>query len=334
MVVGVIDTIKSKLIIEKKRLISISVFKTKYLEFKEIKGIKSDQNYLYFIPNSPELKKIKVSTYVGNYGQLATWAESHFKNIDIEEIEEDTADILENEEYGRNIEEREFKLESTRKKTKFLNTISLVVALATMIFPHFYKVQIIACSVLPILGLILLKSSKGLIKLDDKPNSAHPNLFGTLFMPSAALMIRALLDFNVFSYENFWKPAFLLFAFLTFLIFFKSELEYNFKKAVSYLAILGMLMFGSMFAFGFLITTNAIYDNSYPATYKAKVIDKHSSSGKTTTYYLKLDSWGPKTEIEDVSVSKDIYNTKEIGDSTTVYFNEGLYEIPYYLIIE
>ena len=334
MVLGVIDTIKSKLIIDKTQLISISVFKTKRLDFKDIKGIKSDQNYLHFIPNSTDLKKIKVSTYVGKYSQLANWANSTFKNLDFEEIAQDTADILENVEYGRNTEEREYKLESTRKKTKILNTISLIIGLGTLFFPHFYKVQIITCAILPILGLILLKSSKGLIKLDDTPNSAHPNLLGTLFTPSAALMIRAIMDFNVFNYEKFWKPALLLFASLTFLLFFKSEVKYNFKKVVSYLAILGMLMFGSMYAYGFLITTNVIFDNSNPNTYKAKVIDKHISSGKSTTYYLKLDSWGPQTEIEDVSVSKQIYKTKEIGDSAIVYFNNGLFEIPYYLIIE
>lgn len=334
MVLGVIDTIKSKLIIEKTHLISISVFKTKRLDFKDIKGIKRDQNYLHFIPNTTDFKKIKVSTYVGKYSQLANWADSKFNNIDFEEIVQDTAEILENEEYGRNTEEREYKLENTRKKTKTLNTVSLIIGLGTLFFPHFYKVQIIACAVLPILGLILLKSSKGLIKLDDTPNSAHPNLLGTLFTPSAALMIRALMDFNVFNYDNFWKPALLLFAILTFLLFFKSGVKYDFKKAVSYLAVLGILMFGSMYAYGFLVTTNVIFDNSYPVNYQANVIDKHISSGKSTTYYLKLDPWGPQTEIEDVSVSKQIYKTTEIGDSVMVYFNNGLYEIPYYLIID
>lgn len=334
MVIGLIDTIKSKLIIEKNRLISISVLKTKILDFKDIRGIKRDQNYLHFIPHSAGLKKIKVSSYVGKYDKLATWAESRFKNIDFEETAKDVLDILENDEYGRTIEEREFKLKSTRKMTKTLNVLSFIVAFTTMIFPHFYKVQIIACAVLPILGLVLLKSSKGLIKLDDKSNSIHPNVIGTLFMPAAALMIRALMDFNVFSYSNFWVPALLIFTFLTFLIFFKSKLEYNFKKVASYMAILVMIMFSCMYAYGALITTNVIFDNSYPNTYKANVIDKHISSGKTPSYYLTLDSWEPQTEPENVSVSKEVYYANEVGNATTVYFKNGLYDIPYYLIIE
>ena len=56
--------------------------------------------------------------------------------------------------------------------------------------------------------------------------------------------------------------------------------------------------------------------------------------GKTTTYYFELSKWGPKTEIDDVSVSKEIYNSREIGDSAVVYFNHGLYKIPYYFVIQ
>lgn len=334
MVLGIIDSIKSKLIIDKNQLISISVFKTKRLEFKDIKGIKSDQNYLHFIPDSIDLKRIKVSTYIGKYNQMVNWANSEFKNLDFEEIVQDTLDILQNDEYGRNTEEREYKLERTRKKTKILNTVSVIIGLGTLFFPHFYKAQILTCAFLPILGLIYLKSSKGLIKLDATTNSAHPDLLGTLYTPSAALTIRALLDFNVFNYENFWWPALLLFASLTILLFYKSGFKYNFKKAISYFSVLGMLMYGSMYAYGFLISTNVIFDNSKPSTHKAKVLDKHINSGKSTTYYLKLDSWGPQTEIKDVAVSKQIYKTKEIGDSAIVYFNSGLYKIPYFLIME
>jgi len=89
-----------------------------------------------------------------------------------------------------------------------------------------------------------------------------------------------------------------------------------------------------MYAFGFLITTNVAFDESEPDFYTAEVIDKHVSSGKTTTYYLKLNEWGPQTEVKDVSVAKEIYNNKEIGDRAIVYFNQGLYKIPYYAVIE
>ncbi|MCL3781879.1 hypothetical protein EMN47_15955 [Prolixibacteraceae bacterium JC049] len=334
MIITIIDSIKGKLIIEEKQLISISALKTRKLAFKDIKGISSNQNYLFFIPHSSNLKKIKVSTNTEKYNQLFHWATSNFRNLDQEEVKQDTSDILENEDYGYNIEQREHQLLKTRKKTKALNGISLAIGLVTMLFPHYYQEQIIICAILPIIGLILLKSSKGLIRLDDKPNSAHPDLHSTFFFPSSALTIRALMDYNVFNYEHFWKPALLIFSLLIVIVFFKSKARYNFKKASGYLAILAVLIFGGLYSYGLIITTNAIFDQSVTTTYNAKILDKHKSSGKTTTYYLELTPWGPQTQTEDVSVSKQVYNSQKIGDSTTIYFRSGFFQIPYYAVID
>jgi hypothetical protein len=334
MVLGLIDTRKSKLVIEKESIIHVGVFKTKVLDFKNIKGFKVDQNYLYYFPINENDNKIKVSTYVGKFGELRAWSEQKFENLDLEEFVNEEKEILENDEYGRTQEEREYKLTRAKNTTKILNTISWIVALSTWSYPHFYQVQILLCGILPIIGLIIYKTSNGLIRLDEKPNSAHPNILSTLFIPSCALMIRALMDFTIFDYSNLWKPAIVIFFVFGLIVLKGSKIEYNFKKGVTYLAILGMLMFGGMYAYGLLITTNVAFDESQPTVYKAKVLDKHTSSGKSTTYYLKLSEWGPQKEIDDVSVAKDIYKSKEIGDTAVVYFNNGLYKIPYYIVIE
>ncbi|MDH5598776.1 MAG: hypothetical protein OEY34_06620 [Cyclobacteriaceae bacterium] len=334
MILGLIDTIKGKLIIENDTITSVGVFKTKTLEIKNVKGFKQDQNYLYFIPSNTSDKRIKVSSYVGDFDQLVVWADSNLVNIDQVEFVDEKKQILENENFGRTSEEREDRLASALKLTKIVNIISWIVALSTFFYPHYYKIQIIACAALPMIGYLIYKSSNGLIKLDESPNSAHPNLFSTIFIPSAALALRGLLDFTIFDYSNLWKPAGLIFLFFGFLIMIDSSFKLDLKKGMTYLTITGLLLFGSLYAYGFLITTNFIFDKSEPTVYRSVILDKHESSGKTTTYYLKLGEWGPQTEIEDVSVSRDIYDSKVIGDSATVFFNHGFYKIPYYLIIE
>lgn len=334
MILGLIDTIKSKLIIEKEQIINVGVFKTKELDFDNIKGFKVDQNYLHFLPKNKRDKKIKVSTYVGRFGELREWCEQQFANLDIEEFVNEENEILENEEFGRTQEERDYRFTKAKKTTKTINTISWIVALSTWFYPHFYEIQIVLCGLLPIVGLIIYRTSNGLIRLDEKPNSAYPNILSTLYIPSCALMIRALMDFTIFDYSNIWKPALAIFVLFSLIVLKGAKVEYNFKKGVTYLAIFGMLMFGGMYAYGLLITTNVVFDESQPSAYKAEILDKRISSGKTTTYYFELSKWGPKTEIDDVSVSKEIYNSREIGDSAVVYFNHGLYKIPYYFVIQ
>ncbi len=334
MVIGLIDTVKSKWIIAGGTITAIRVFKTRRYELEDIKGFKQDQNYLHIVPKDKASKSIKVSRYIGQYGRLINWCEGNLTNLDREEIINDEKEILENEDYGRTSEEREYRLTRAKKLTKTLNIISWIVAVSMWIYPRFYHIQVILCALLPVIGIIVFKTSKGMIKLDEKPNSAHPNILSTLIAPSGALAIRALMDISIFDFSNFWKPAIAIFVVLVFMVIWDSYVKYDFKKVVSYFSIIGILIFSGMYSYGFVISTNTAFDESQPSVYKAKIIDKRKNSGKTTTYYLKLSEWGPQTEIKEVSVSRDIYDSKEIGDSAMVYFNHGLYEIPYYFVIQ
>jgi len=42
-----------------------------------------------------------------------------------------------------------------------------------------------------------------------------------------------------------------------------------------------------------------------------------------TTYYLDLSPWGPRTEHEQVSVDKNLFNRANVGDTVEVYLYEG-----------
>lgn len=334
MILGLIDTIKNKLIIEKESITSIGVFKTKKINIKSVKGFKVDKNYLYFFPENKRDKKIKVSTFVGRFGELLEWSEQQFNNLDLDEFINEENEILENNEFGRTQEEREDRLAKAKKTTKAINTISWIVALSTWFYPHFYQTQIVLCAILPIVGLIIYKISKGLIRLDEKPNSPYPNIHSTLIVPSLTLLIRALVDFTVFDYSNLWLPILTIVAVFGILILMDSNIQYDLKKGLTYLTILGTLIIIGAYAYGLLITTNVTFDESEPIVYNVKILDKRISSGKSTTYYLELEKWGPQNNIDEVSVTKDIYNSKEIGDKAVVYFNNGLYKIPYYFVIQ
>jgi hypothetical protein len=335
MVLGLIDLYKGKLVLEENTISAIGIFKTRSLKLSEIKGFKRDNNYLYYIPLSNKLKQIKVSSYMGRYSYLVNWTEQRFTNLDLQELQKEEEEILTNEDFGSTVEEREELLKKAKKVSRIINTISFISAISLWFTPKFYNVQVLICAALPIIGFIIYKRFKGLIRIDDTSNSNNPNiLLSTFFMPSCVLMIRAFADFNVLNYENLWKPVIVIFASLAFVMIKDSNVKYNFKKGVTYIAIIGIFVLGSMYAYGFIITSNSIFDPSRPEFYKAKVLDKRVSSGKSTTYYLELSRWGPQNEIEEVQVKRTIYIEKEVGDSALISFKKGLYKIPYYTLIE
>jgi hypothetical protein len=86
--------------------------------------------------------------------------------------------------------------------------------------------------------------------------------------------------------------------------------------------------------YGTIISTNVILDKSAETTYKAKVIGKHISTGKTTHYYLELERWGSQEDNKDIVVAKSTYDNTTEGNSVNIYLRNGLYGIPYYYLDE
>lgn len=333
-VIGLIDIFKAKLIIEDDKIKSIGVFKTKTLLFSEIKGIKLDQNYLRFLSNNPASKNLLVSVYYGKFTEIKLWASERFVDIDMQELIINEKQVLENELFGDTEEERQKKLIAAKKTIKVLSVVSWIVALSFFIFPHFYQIQTILCAIIPIVGLLIWQRSKGMITLAEKPNAAQPSIGGAILLPVMALLVRALMDINIFSYDNLLKPLVAIVLLVLIFVIKAHHTKLDFKKAKTYFILLGTVLLSAMYAFGIISISNTIYDNDGGELHAAEVLDMRISTGKSTSYYLKLSPWGPQTEIKDESVSKTLYENTQIGDSAFVYFSDGLYNIPYYIILE
>lgn len=333
-VIGLIDIFKAKLIIEDDKIKSIGVFRTKTLLFSEIKGIKLDQNYLRFLSNNPAFKNILVSVYYGKFSVLKSWASERFIDVDTQELITNEKQVLENEMFGDNEEERLQKLESAKKTVKVLTIASSIIAFSFLFFPHFYSIQTILCAIMPVVGLIIWSRSKGIITLAEKPNAAQPSIIGVVFLPIMALAVRALFDINIFNYDNIYKPLIAI-VMLVFVFVLKAHhTKLDFKKTKTFFVLLGVLFLSTIYAYGLVAISNVVFDNDGGELYDAEVLDMRISSGKSTTYYLELSPWGPQTEIKEVMVSKTLYQNTQIGDSAFVYFSDGLYNIPYYIVLE
>lgn len=333
LVIGLLDARKSKLIVDKERITYIGLFGTRTIRLQDIKGYRMEKHYLMFYPIDKEDKKIKVSQYVGEFYELSSWTKQHFYDLNDLELIEDKQELLNNTDYGWSEEERIAKITKAKRLTKVINATAWMIAASVLVLPQFFQVEVILCALYPILGIFISKTSKGLIKLNEKPNSAHPSLLSTLFVPPCALLLKTLLNYTIFDYSNFGVPAFSLFLTFCFLLIYGSKFQYDFKNYVVYLTMIGIIALGGCYAYGVLMGTDVAFDTSQPQMYKAAVLGKHVNTGKTKTYYLKLSTWGPQKQIEDVSVKSNIYDQKAIGDTAVVYFSTGLLHIPYYMVV-
>lgn len=332
MVFGLIDVYKGRFIIKEDRLVSIGVFKTKELRFEEIKGFTVNEQYIFVEPNTKEQKRIKISQYIGGYHEILTWLTTKYENLDIKNAQAEEQEILNDENVGWSREIREEKLSNAKKISKIINWLGGISFAWTLFYPKPYDYAVLSALIIPIIALIAVKSS-GLIRIDQKNGSAYPSIIYALIFPSMGLMARALFDYDIFDYSNVWLKTTLVSVTFIFILLINQK-EITFRKKQDFLTISSLIMFLFAYGFGTVIYLNCNLDKSEPEHFTATIIDKRVSTGKHTSYYLKLTAWGKQKEVDEVSVSKGLYKRVEIDNEINIYFRNGKFEIPWYIVTD
>lgn len=329
-VIGLLDTIKGKFVIEKSRIYSVTTLSNRELLLHEIKGYRTNDKFIVVEPKNKDKKNIKISKYFGKTSEITDWlVNNNYPDLDLsQEIEERKA-ILKNQEFGWNEAEREKKLLQARRVSKIINIIGSVVGAWLLFYPKPYEFAILPTIIFPIICLFVLRYFRGLIKIDEKKNSAYPSIFWGFFATVMALFLRSLLDFQIMDYSGVWIPLFIIAAIYIVLLLFCTE-EARYDKASDYLGAFGVLIIVFSYAYGSFVTVNCVFDQSEPEVFNATILDKTISSGKSKSHYLELTPWGPRTEAERVMVPKSFYESHQIKDEVTVYLMKGKFDIPWY----
>lgn len=333
MIFGVIDAYKGRLIIRADRITSISSISNRELNLDEIKGYTVNENYIFVEPNIEHKKRIKISKYIDGYSEILFWLSQRFPDLEEQQAIEEEQSILNDEKIGWTREVREEKLSKARKTSKVINWAAGITAAWTFFYPTPYQYSILVAMIIPIVALVVVKFSDGLIRVDEKKGSAYPSVIYAFIYPSLGIMLRALLDYDIFDYSNVWLTTTIVT--LSFLILLLTrQKEITFKKKLDYLTVVSLGLFLFAYSFGAVIHYNCYYDNSEAQYFTAKVLSKRISSGKSTTRYLELSTWGQQKEIDEVSVGKGLYNRVKIGDDVNIYFKNGNLEIPWFIVTD
>ena len=95
-------------------------------------------------------------------------------------------------------------------------------------------------------------------------------------------------------------------------------------------ALIGVLFVAGMYGFGLVAAADTLLDKSKGTVYVAGVTGKHMTSGKSTTYYLELEPWGPMTSTNNLDVSHSEYERAEPGDAVCLELRGGAFHAPWY----
>lgn len=328
-ITAIYEVIKGRFIIDDDRIYTTGLlFNNRELLLTEIKGFRVNEHYIFIEPISRDKKRIKISRYFENHHQILSWLGT-YPNLDEVEVKKEHQDFLDNSVFGATPSERISNLEKGEQIATVLNWAGGIVGIWAFFWAEPYNYAILACIIVPILAVIALKISNGILRFDKKEEGTHPSIMSAILFPSCAIGIRALMDFEIYDYSTVWLPLFCILLVLTGIIYINSE---EFQKTKGYLVLLGIVMVLGFYSYGALITSNCIYDNSKPTLFQASAVSKHISSGKTTTYYVKVTPWGNRGEANEISVSENFYEQVETGDNLTIYVKKGWFNIPWIII--
>lgn len=329
MVYGLLDAIKGRVIIEGSKIIKKGVFGSRELLSHEIKGFIVIQYYIVIEPGMVHKKKMKISLAYGKTQEILDWLAS--RHPDLEEMTrlQETNEILANEQYGSTVSKRTWYWDNAKQVASYLNWAGIGVGLWAIFYPSPYLHALIACMVIPLITIVVTKLYKGLLRLDAPTGSAYPTVGGALFVPAAALAVRALQDYSVFDHSPGWLPVIIVTAVLMGASILAHK-DFNLKESRHGWFVAAYLLFSMAYAYGTVIILNCYYDRSTPEVYQATVMEKkNSSSSSGDSYYFYLTPWEKAKEVEQMDVPRSVYERVNKNDVVTVLYYKGKFNIPW-----
>jgi len=326
----VVAMLNSKLILTADAIVVREPFVTKQLLRSQIAGWRviptQYVSVLEFTPRDPHGKRLKFALTIKRDAPFDSWL-STLPNLDAKDREESLAELDANQELGLTHEHRSQRLGEAARHAQYLNWATWAVSGWGWFYPYPYSSVIFALSALPLAAVFLALRTKGVYQFEGRRNDVRPSLALPIVLPGATLAIRALSDLSFLHWQQLLSP--ILFVTVALTAFLVSSDPAIARKRWPILAILFLLAFYSS---GVTAFADALLDRSAPHIYQTRVLSKHVSAGRHTTWYLELAPWGPQDHNSEVGVPHLLYNSVQPGDTVCVHFHRGALKIPWYLV--
>src|SRR3712207_1447415 len=142
-----------KATLERDRISSTSLLATRTLLLHEIKGVRTGNHAIKFIPKSYEQKAVSFATYYRDYDQIQLWAYENFTDLDEKDEQARLKQITHDPRYGRNEQERLAKVNRYKRRLRPLNIFAAIVFAAVIFFSQkLFPPNIHACGPVPLVA--------------------------------------------------------------------------------------------------------------------------------------------------------------------------------------
>lgn len=326
----VLAMLKSRIILTADAIELHEPFTTKQLLRSQIAGWRvlptQYVSTLEFTPRDPHAKKLKLPLTIKLDAAFESWL-STLTNLDAQDLAASVAELETNQELGLTHEQRAERLAEAANYAKYLNWLTWAACAWGWFYPQPYLLVMLVLSALPLAAIFLGLRAKGVYQFEGRRNDARPSLALPVILPGATMALRALSDLSFLHWQQLLAPILVVSAALTALM--ASADPRMVQKRWPLLATLFLSLF---YGGGATAQANALLDHSAPQVFQTEVLHKRISTGRHTTWYLRLAPWGPQRETSEVGVSRSFYSSVQPGQTVCVYFHPGALKIPWYAV--
>jgi hypothetical protein len=228
---------------------------------------------------------------------------------------------------GATTEDRRARVARAKIAAKVMMFVTIAVSLWGFLYPSPYRTVIAALVLLPLLAIFLMVSNPGLYQVKVRRQDPRPDLSPAVIFPGLALLLRANQDFQLLSWAGLLRLS--LFAALILVgVIASSDPQFRERRW----PLLVFLLLTPLYTTGALLHANALFDRSPVQLFQPRVRDKHVSHGRSTSYYLQLEPWGPQLEEKSVMVPRTLYVSVAVGDPACVWLRSGALHSPWFSV--
>ena len=327
-----LESVRGRILLGEDKITQVTAFGARELRVDEVKEFAVNEKKITVFPLSKHKRKINISVYYAGTEEIVSWLAARVPDAEEVNREQEELALRQDEKYGFTEEERQAALHKAKQTNKYLSIAAGMAGCWVWIYPKPYSIAVCVCMAMPLLLLIVLRAHKGLIRLDTPKGSLYPNGSFVLIGPAFALILRAILDFNILDYGPIWLPTAVIGVVLAILLMVK-EPGFSLQRLRSVGMVLLFSLFTGAYAFGSISILNAYFDHARREVFTATILDKKESQSKySTTYYLHLTPWVNDKEQEKVDVPQSLYRTVKTGDAVQVVVMQGAFHIPWYYV--
>ena len=324
---GIIAVFRSRLTVTSDRFVLVNFIRPKELRFGEIEGYRKDNaGNLILVPKDPSGKKLGIASHFSGFDGLVAQVAERWKNLDARDFAAEEEKILEDRALGGTRDHVQSRLEFARWFARIFNGAAVIISLYGMVYPRPYGAVAAALLIIPLLAFVIIAFSRGVLKAVDEKNSPVPGLFSSIFIPPAALTLRALLDWNIIYGGRFFLAVAAVTLVLSGAVL---ALDREYRKKILNVVLIFPIM--GICAMGMTVMPNCLYDRSAPRDFYVRVESKEITAGKRTSWYLNVGAWGGYDERK-LTVGRDLYESVGEGETVTISLRAGMLGIPWYYV--